>query len=361
MIPERHNSKATMPRLFEAGMLAGLIVLTTVSAASAKHMSPEDIARSYLSDDDSVIDKVNGFRVVNAMDREKIVTVTNSGAVVKLLTPLNSTFHKNGDEVRAEVISSSTQNEKAWLPVGTVLTGYVDQVDQATFGRTDAQFHIAFYKGSWNGKTFELVTVPDKKDGVITPLPIALTKKAKVQRLLMAATFIAVPLAVGTGGTSLAIRAGAGMVIGGALAEKGHHISGAVNGAWQGAGLGFLDPVVKKGKDVILPEGTQLAIKLREPTVLSQSIVADARRQQSDVAITTLSTSAKIFTPESFETIKKQCDLLVNQGDMALALDYLDKKLKSNTDNEQILSLKETVAEQAIGFRSTAVAGRGIQ
>ena len=352
--------KFSVTSSIRAYLLLSLLFISGETRCFAKN-TPEDLARDYLQPEESMTERVNSFRVVDVSKREKTVTVSNATAVIKLLTPLNSTFHHAGDSVRAEVISSSNAKSKPWLPSGTILTGYVEQVDPATFGRTDAAFHIGFYEGSWDGNTFDLTTIPSSKNGALTPLPTKLTKKAKVQNLLMAATFIAVPLALGTGGTSLAIRSGAGMVIGGALAEKGHHISGAVNGAWEGAGLGVLDPLVKKGHDVVMPEGTTIAITLSEPTSLKRSIVLDARRQNSEASSATLSTNAKIVSHEDIASIRGHCNQLLNQGDTALALDYLDKKMKEDPDNENIQSLKQRVAAQAIGLTQNSQTLGGFQ
>src|SRR5262249_31368086 len=109
-------------------------------------------------------------------------------------------------------------------------------------------------------------------DGAMKPAPqtAALTRKQTLRRMLILTSSLAIPMAVGTGGLSLAVSAGTGAVIGGLLADDKHYFKGMAEGALQGSGLAILSPLVRKGRTVNLAWGMPLQLKLADPVSLPE-------------------------------------------------------------------------------------------
>jgi hypothetical protein len=336
------------------GRLLTAIVASVASSSSAALSHETDAAAICRSgaEAQSTVQTINSFSVRNfSQKRERQVTVENAAVVVKLLTPLNSEINREGDVVQAEVLTSELGG-RAWLPRGTVLTGCIERADLANYARTNAKLYIRFYEGNAEGRTFELNSAPTTADTAVHPGPIKLTTKAKVRKVLMAATFVAVPLAVGSLGTSLAITAGAGALIGGALADDGKHLQGAVSGAWEGAGLGIFDPIVRKGKTVILPVDTKIALQLRQPAQIPAAVIKMAHRQQADDEGTSpivvgLDTKVTVLQKKPDpQTIVRRCDVLLAQNDLASALALLDRSLESNPDDKSLVEMRQRLFQQ---------------
>jgi hypothetical protein len=215
------------------------------------------------------LEQVNDFiahsEIVKKKDT-KTIQVNNGQIFAKLLTPLNSSFNMTGDDVQAVVINSLSANGKPWLEQGTILEGTVELAKKATYGQTDGSLVIRFYKAKYGEKQIDLYTASDTDDGTIKPSEQKpMTRKQRVRGVLMTVSRIAIPAAIGTSGMSIAISAGAGAAIGLAFSEKGQRIKGTVRGAWEGAGLTILDPLVCKGKTIVLPQGTPIGLQLTEP------------------------------------------------------------------------------------------------
>lgn len=244
--------------------------------------------------DSNALDQVNEFishsKTVGKKP-DRTVQVNNGQVVARLTTPLNSSFNQSGDEVKAVVVSSTNQNGKPWLEEGTILEGTVEASKKATYGQTDGTLVIRFYKAKFGDKQIELFTSSDTDDGAIKPEQKALTKKQKIRGVLMTVSRIAIPAAIGTGGMSIAISAGAGAAIGLAFSDKGKRIKGTVRGAYEGAGLSFLDPVICKGNTVVMAEGTPIGLQLNEPVSVPPyvGIATNTSNTFSDISGTLLS------------------------------------------------------------------------
>jgi hypothetical protein len=214
------------------------------------------------------LEQVNDFighsQLVKKKDT-KTIQVNNGQIFARLLTPLNSSFNMTGDDVQAVVINSLSANGKPWLEQGTILEGTVELSKKATYGQTDGSLVIRFYKAKYGEKQIDLYTASDTDDGTIKPSEQKpMTRKQRVRGVLMTVSRIAIPAAIGTSGMSIAISAGAGAAIGLAFSEKGKRIKGTVRGAWEGAGLTILDPLVCKGRSIVLPQGTPIGLQLTE-------------------------------------------------------------------------------------------------
>jgi hypothetical protein len=301
-------------------------VLFACPPSPGKQSDDLETYRSFAEQDQSATQTINAFTVRNFSARpEKRVTVNDATVIISLITPINSQFNRGGDTVQAEVLESHLKDGSAWLPKGAILTGTIEGADRSTYCRTDGKIYVRFYTAQTQGTEIELSSTPTTSDNALHPRVLPPSKKKIVRNILMSAAFIAVPLAIGTGGTTLAITAGAGAVIGGVLADKGQHLQGAVSGAWEGSGLGLLDPVVRKGKSVILPAGTTMALQLQEPARVPASIIRRARQEESG-SVTSL-------------------EALLKQNDLASAFALVDRTLESAPTDSQLLSMKQRLME----------------
>jgi hypothetical protein len=318
-----------------------------------KEYDASNLYRDFAHSDTSPVDSINNFRVRDFNSAERTVTVKKATLIVALLTPLNSKVHREGDAVRAVVVASSLGNGDEWLPKGTVLEGCVERTRAATYAKIDGSICLSFYSGHAGGQNFEINALPSTADSSIHPTAQKFTTKQKIRTALMAASFIAVPLSIGTGGISLAITAGAGAVIGGVLADDHKHITGAINGAWEGSGLGAFDPLVRKGRTVVLPEGTKFAMQLREPAQIPASIIKLAKDEQHknlDNSVV-LQTQATLLAskPADFASISTQCQKLIDQKDLASALALVDHSLQSWPDDKNLQELRQKLIQEVSG------------
>jgi hypothetical protein len=255
------------------GLVSVSLCLVITPYADASDSSTARMIHDALQPEASPLETVNEFIAHSEHISKKPVKkiqVNNGQIFARLLTPLNSSFNLNGDDVQAIVISSLNDKGKPWLEEGTIIEGCVESSKKATFGQTDGALVIRFYKAHLGDKQIDLFAASDTDDGSIKPSSESkpTTKKQRIRGVLMTVSRIAIPASIGTGGIAIAISAGAGAVIGCAFADKGKHIQGTVRGAWEGAGLTILDPLVCKGKSVILPEGTPIQLQLTESVIV---------------------------------------------------------------------------------------------
>ncbi len=199
----------------------------------------------------------------------------------------------------------------------------------------------------------------------------------------MTATKIAIPAAIGTGGMSIAITAGAGAAIGLAFSEKGKRIQGTARGAWEGAGLNVLDPVVCKGKSVVLPEGQPLQLMLTEP-VTTPKYVANSNELKTNInfsthqstestSITQLATRAEIVknssttppdVPETTSVEKTDPLASVNrkiaQNDLAGAITELTEAERLYPQDESVKNMHKKIFDIVSGLKTAETENRSI-
>jgi hypothetical protein len=186
-----------------------------------------------------------------------------------LLTPLNSSFNMAGDLVLAHVISPPEGGLGRLLPTGTVLYGMVERSSPAARFQQNGKIMVLFYGARVGNMNFLLDWISDAANTELPQLSLERTKRQKLRGILMTANRLVIPAAIGSGGLSLAITTGTGALIGGVLSENKHYVRGAIRGAWEGAGLTILDPIVQKGSESIFPVGTTLDLKLAHPVDLN--------------------------------------------------------------------------------------------
>lgn len=323
-----------------------------------------------------VVSEFISHSVAPGSARPNMVTTSDGQIYVRLLTPLNSSFNMSGDVVKAVVVGSLNKNGQPWLQEGAILEGRVEDAKKATYGQTDGSLVVRFYDLVMDNHRIELFSTPDTDDHTLKPSPVHLTtKKQRIRGILMTATKIAIPAAIGSGGMSIAITAGAGAAIGLAFSDKGKRLQGTARGAWEGAGLNLLDPIVCKGKSVILPEGTPLQLQLTEP-VKAPKYVANSNepKMNTEVAaslsagansVTQLATHAQIVknsstnSPDSAETaIEPKVDPLISvnrkiaQNDLAGAITALSEAERLYPEDENVKNMHQRIFDIVSGRKS---------
>ncbi|HEY9679230.1 MAG TPA: hypothetical protein V6C76_14570 [Drouetiella sp.] len=351
-------------------LAAMLCLLVSQSANATSESELQRIIRDGKIEQPTQLDQVNDFighSKVIGKPSKKLVHVAQGQINAKLITPLNSSFNHSGDDVKAVVVSSKSESGKPWLAEGTILEGTVETARKATYGQSDGSLTIRFYRARHGDDVIDLFAASETDDGTIKPgAPKPPTKKQKIRGILMTVTKIAVPAAIGTGGMSLAITTGAGAAIGLAFSEKGHRVSGTVSGAWEGAGLNFLDPIVCKGATVVVPADTQIQLQLSEaveaPEVKAEEKKSTFRTEDEEsTSIATIQTHAQILTPDTIaqnEAKSQQALARVNkkieQNDLAAALVELQKAEDDNPNDSKLRDLHDQLLGMISGKTKTS-------
>lgn len=164
---------------------------------------------------------------------------------------------KAGDFIEATVNQNIPLNGSGYLPAGSVISG---QVTEAKAGRRlsrSGSLSIAFNNlrlpsGASFPMTAHLVgSIGRYKD--VNGVERGEGWKAKLGQFALR----------GVGGAGLGAALGTGL---GAIVNGG---SGAGTGAWAGAafggGLGAMDMLLRKGRDVIIPSGTEMKLQMDQP------------------------------------------------------------------------------------------------
>lgn len=173
----------------------------------------------------------------------------------RLETTLNSRTNRQGDRFTAKVTETILVAGKEVIPAGTTLEGRVAEVKQAGRVKGRAELNLSYERLIFpNGVSETIVASPaeldesqkeeiEHKEGTI---------KGESSRKRDAAE-----VAGGAG-----VGAGIGAIAGGG--------KGAAIGAGAGALIGLADSMRRKGKEVELPAGTRMIIRLDRPlTIMS--------------------------------------------------------------------------------------------
>lgn len=309
-----------------------------------------------------------------------------------LLTPVNSSFNHTGDLVQAQIISPPEGDLGRLLPAGTVLFGLIDRARPAARFQQNGKIMLLFYGARVGKVNFQLDWITDSENREL-PLPIVeKTNRQKLRVVLMTANRLAVPAAFGSGGLSLAITTGTGALIGGALADNKHYLSGAARGAWEGAGLTVLDPLLQKGTEAIFPVGTTLELKLSHPVDLTVPTFIANRLQLFEQTNTSLGVSrarssedksreylitwarilprsglptqrlvtfAQVESNDSAETNASNAQLqevtrCLNRKDLAGAIAAAEQAFKLHPNNSQVAKVRAELLQMILAPPNTA-------
>lgn len=156
---------------------------------------------------------------------------------VRLDQTVSSKHSRVEERVEATVVSPVTVNGRTVIPTGSVVTGYVAEVDDADRAQRDGRIRLEF-----NGLQFPNGTRADIRSRIVN---------VETQHV----------------GRSTTKTAGLGAILGGVLGGVLGGGKGAVVGAVLGGGGAV---VATRGQNVELPEGTHLVLRLDDATVLAQ-------------------------------------------------------------------------------------------
>lgn len=281
----------------------------------------------------------------------------------RLLTPLNSNFVYAGYPIKAVVISTVARNTPAVLPPGTILEGFVENSQLNARLSQPGSIFLRFYRAYVVNRGFDVDFIADTADGALHPSPFSQKNSTKEawRNLLTLSSNIAIPCAIGTSGMSLAITAGAGAVLGAALADDGKYLQGAVRGAWDGAGLNRLDPIVCKGPAVILPQGS--IIRVRQTGTWSYpSLPVSAGRRQAPLINypPLLATSVRLLNSQAPDMVQadssvqdlQRVSTLIEQKNLAAALQLIEECHQKYPSDQEVSGRYKQLLQMVCGEMS---------
>ena len=174
----------------------------------------------------------------------------------KLESTLNSLTNLQGDRFSAKVTEPIMVQGKLVIPAGTTLEGRVAEVKQASRARGRGEINL----------TYERLIFPNGVSETIVASAAELSETQKEQ----------IDRKEGTIKGESSRKRDATVVSGGAAAGAGvGAIAGGGKGAAIGAGVGGLiglaDSLRRKGKEVELPAGTKMIIRLDRPLTISST------------------------------------------------------------------------------------------
>ena len=174
---------------------------------------------------------------------------------VRLESTLNSKTNRHGDRFTVKVIESVQVRGKEVIPVGSTVEGRVAEVRQAGRIKGRAQVHLSYERLIFpNGVSETIIASQAELDD---------TQKEEMDRregtILGESTRKRSGAEIGAGA---AIGAGIGAIAGGR--------KGAAIGAGTGGLIGLVDVLRRGGKEIEIPAGTIMVIRLDRPlTVIS--------------------------------------------------------------------------------------------
>jgi hypothetical protein len=258
--------------------VVSLLSMRSISAQTRTELMPEQLDDASSQPATAL---VNDFIINSKYSRSVKCSETRVDDLkiwVRLLTPVNANFNRPGDPIVA-IVGDLGDLKRDFLPCGTVLRGCVEGAQRNGRLRRNGQLFLRFYWAEIGNRRVPVDFIANTENGFIQPADPCnfhrpLTKREKIRPLLLASSRIAIPLAIGSGGLSLAVTTGAGAVIGAVTAENHKYVSGTLRGAWDGAGLNILDPLVCKGQTVQLALGTPILLRLQGPIDVASLIEA---------------------------------------------------------------------------------------
>ena len=206
-------------------------LLCAAAAMAACQASTND---SPQSDQPAASDRPIGRAATAVPTPEPLVIPQGTALAMTLQTTASSATSHEGDAVVAKLAESVRLGDRILVPAGSEVRGRV--IAAVPSGRVKGRARLAL--------DFDSIVVKGREVAIDTS-PIDITAGQQKKR----------DAAIIGGGT------GAGAIVGGIVDGK----KGAAIGALLGAGAGGGAVLATKGKEVHLPSGTALKVRLREP------------------------------------------------------------------------------------------------
>ena len=380
-----------------AQVIAALLAVAAITLSPAA--SPQAVAQFSVQSQQSLVAPdpepsqsmlVNEFILnsqTGAIPQGRDLEITIAQIKARLLTPINSGFNKPGDPVTAVVSEPIKGDLGPIVPVGSFLQGSIEGYQEHGHMKKEGMLYVRFYRAYTPQGRIDLDLVIANKDGIIHPLHYRQppTRKQVLRQLLMQSSHIAIPLAIGTGGMSLAITTGAGAVIGGVLADNHQYFRGAVRGAWDASGFSILDPLIFKGPQAVMPWGTLITLRLINPVSIPHNVCVAALKSAvpnqnpfgaapfsynlptATGSRTVLSTAARLLpgnsaalqtwpaavttnriAPEADNPLS-EVDELLSQKNLAAAMGALDRAYARYPDDPRVLAKRNELIPMVTG------------
>ncbi|MBK8189428.1 MAG: hypothetical protein IPK79_03170 [Vampirovibrionales bacterium] len=176
-----------------------------------------------------------------------------STMIIKLDQPLSSFSSNLGESITGTLENNVFVNDAMAIPAGSEVLGQVSNVSRAGRLGKHGEVDVRFF----NVKT---------PDGAVIPIQGHVVTKDNTGTLRGNTFTMDVIKGVGVAAGGTAIGAVAGTAVGGLLGVAG---TGAAMGTGVGALAGIGYAVVRRGKDVVIPSGSRLSIKVDEDVSLN--------------------------------------------------------------------------------------------
>jgi hypothetical protein len=174
----------------------------------------------------------------------------------KLETTLSSKTNRQGDRFTAKVTEPVIAGGKAVIPLNTIIEGRISAVKTAGKVKGRSEMNLSYERLIFPNGVSETIVAsqadldPNQKEEVDSKEGTIKGESSRKRD--------AVAVGAGTG-----IGAGIGAIAGGG--------KGAAIGAGTGALVGLADSMLRKGKEIEIPAGTQLVIKLERPLTITST------------------------------------------------------------------------------------------
>ena len=169
---------------------------------------------------------------------------------VRLESTLNSKANRQGDRLTAKVIESVQVQGKEVIPVGTTVEGRVAEVRQPGRIKGRAEVHLSYERLIFpNGVSEAIIASQAELDD---------TQKEEMDR--REGTILGE-----SNRKSRAAEIGAGAAIGAGIGAIAGGRKGAAIGAGAGGLIGLVDVLRRGGKEIEIPAGTLMVIRLDRP------------------------------------------------------------------------------------------------
>jgi hypothetical protein len=185
---------------------------------------------------------------------EAIILPAGKELHVELVTTLSSKVNDPGDLWTGKVVVPVFGEGKEIVPEGTTVEGHVTYVKRTGRGKEKGEMRLVI----------DSIRTPDTlKYSIVANLEDAQGAKVKDEEGTVQGP--------GKDSKGTAVETGIGAAAGAGVGAIAHGGTGALYGMGIGAMAGLAHGVLKKGKDLVLPQGTEMVFVISRDTTLKQA------------------------------------------------------------------------------------------
>lgn len=172
---------------------------------------------------------------------------------VELITTLSSKVNDPGDLWTGKVVQPVFGKSVEIVPEGSIVEGHVTYVKRTGRGKDKAEMRLVV----------DSISTPDtSKYNIVATLEDARGAKVKDEEGTVQGP--------GKDAKGTAVDTGIGAAAGAGVGAIAHGGTGALYGMGIGAMAGLAHGVLKKGKDLVLPQGTEMVFVISHPTTIKR-------------------------------------------------------------------------------------------